>query len=112
MLRLATVKKIQKNWLIYKLLSVGPKIKKARKANAAIMIQKHLKGYLTNKKALRQLMEKKCDETFVYFDRIAKHRIQSAIIKCQYWGKKACKRIRIRKDLQALMVNKKGGKKG
>ena len=110
MLRLAAAKKIQKNWLIYKLLSVGPKIKKARQAKSAIMIQKHLKGYSTNKKALRQLMEKKVQETYEYFDRIAKHRIKSAIITCQYWCRKALKVIRHRNEMEALMVNKKSKK--
>lgn len=62
-LRITAVKKIQKNWGIYRVISVGPKLVKARKFKAAIVVQKFIKGYLGNKKAIRQLMESKVEET-------------------------------------------------
>jgi len=37
-LRLAAVKKIQKNWGIYRMISIGPKIVRARKDKAATMV--------------------------------------------------------------------------
>jgi len=66
-LRITAVKKIQKNWLIYRMVSVGPKLVRARKDRAAIMLQKFTKGYLGNKKAIHMLMVAKVGETAEYF---------------------------------------------
>ena len=89
------------------MISVGPKLVKARKFKAAIMVQKFIKGYLGNKKAIRQLMESKVEETALYFKKIADHRLLGAVLKCQFLIKKALKRIRKRKDQEALMSKKK-----
>ena len=80
-LRTTAVKKIQKNWLIYRMISVGPKIVRARKDKAAIIVQKIIKGYLGNKKAIHMLMVAKVSETAEYFQKIAAHRLLGAVLK-------------------------------
>ena len=53
------------------------------------------------------LMVAKVSETAEYFQKIAAHRLLGAVLKAQFYIKKALKRIRHRKDKEALMVKKK-----
>jgi len=63
------------------MISIGPKIVKARKDKAATMLQKYIKGYLGNKRAIRKKMEVKVEETAMYFQKIAAHRLLGAVLK-------------------------------
>lgn len=62
--------KIRSAYLLWRFLNVGPKIRKAKLARAAIMVQKYSRKYLSQKQVLKQLAMFKVNKCFDYFKEV------------------------------------------
>ena len=81
----AAASKLQSAWRLYWFLQIGPRIRKARFARSATMIQKYMKGYITKKKIYKNLMEAKVNNCFDFFTKMRLEREKNARMIIRYW---------------------------
>jgi hypothetical protein len=69
-----SARKLQSAWRLYHFLNVGPKIRREKFFKAAQLFQKYARGYLIQKKVLKQLAELKVNNCFEYFKEVQRQR--------------------------------------
>lgn len=93
----AAASRIQSAWRLYWFLQIGPRIRKARFGNAAIMVQKWMKGYLAKKHAYKSLMNVKVNVCYDHFMQIKKEREANARLMIRYHVKKYFIKVKTKK---------------
>ena len=97
--------KIQSAWRLFWFMQIGPRIRKARFAKSATMIQKYLKGYFSKKHTLKNLSKVKIDSCHEFFMRMKKEREANAALILRYHCKKYFIRCKLAKE--AAIAKKK-----
>lgn len=105
-LRIDACIRIQRNWKLIKFLKMGPKIRKAKRDAAAITVQKYMKGYLTQKHALKQMAETKIGVTAAFFQSMRDDLLLSAQITIAYQWRRYIKLKRREEALEKEMASK------